>query len=380
MVRAAVMPGPGKPIEIRHYPEPVPEPGAVVLRTLAAEVCGTDVHLWHGRLAGVPYPLIPGHVSVGEVAATGGEIADIEGIPVRVGDAVTFLDVHETCHNCWYCLVAKASTRCPHRRVYGITYGADEGLLGGWSERIYLKPGVKIVRLLPGVTPERWIAGGCGLPTALHAIDRAEIRIGDRVVIQGAGPVGLNACALALASGASWVGIVDPSPLRREAARAMGADECFLADAATTAAVRAATGGRGADIVIEASGSPEAVPAGCELARDGGRYVLVGQYTDNGDVPINPHHHINRKHLEIRGCWGSDLSHIWRSMEVLARFGDRYPWDSLVTRRYSLEQAGEALADVEARRVVKAVIVPLIQILFPPIVRGRVCVHRLHSV
>jgi L-iditol 2-dehydrogenase len=123
-------------------------------------------------------------------------------------------------------------------------------------------------------------------------------------------------------------------------------------------AVRDATGGRGPDIVIEASGNPQAVPEGCELARDAGRYVIVGQYSDNGDVPINPHGHINRKHLEIRGCWGSDFSHVWRAMEVLARFGDRMDWASLISRRYSLDEAGQALADVEARRVVKAVIAP----------------------
>ncbi len=358
MTRAAVIPAPRAPVEVRAYRDPEPEPGAVVLRTLASEVCGTDVHLWHGRLAGVPYPLIPGHVSVGEVMETGGEVRDIEDNPVRPGDAVTFLDVHGTCYNCWYCLVAKASTRCPHRRVYGITYGADEGLLGGWSERIYLKPGVQIVPLGANVTPEMWIAGGCGLPTAVHAIERAEIRLGDRVLIQGAGPVGLNACALALASGAGWVGVVDAVPHRLEAARAMGADACLPLDANLPGAVRAITGGRGADIVIEASGSPDAVPQGCAVARDGGRYVIVGQYTDNGLVEINPHTDINRKHLEIRGCWGSDLSHVWRAMEIMARFHSRFPWTSLISRRYRLEEAGDALSDVEARRVVKAVIQP----------------------
>lgn len=356
MPRAAIIPGPEEPIEIRNLPEPVMEPGAVLLKTLASEVCGTDVHLWHGKLAGVPYPLLPGHVSVGEVIETGGEVFDIEARPIRPGQAVTFLDVHETCHNCWYCLVAKASTRCPHRRVYGITYGANEGLLGGWSERIYLKPGVKIVGLSPNVTPEQWIAGGCGLTTALHAIDLAHIRLGDRVLIQGAGPVGLNACALAVASGAGWVGVVDSAERRLQAAKRMGADERFAIG--DTEPVKRATHGRGADVVIEASGNPAAVPQGCEMARDGGRYVIVGQYTDNGDASLNPHVHINKKHLTIFGCWGSDFSHVWRAMEVMSRFGDRFPWTSLVSRTYSLDEAQTALEDVESRRVVKAVIHP----------------------
>ncbi len=363
-VRAAVLPEPGQPPEVRHYPVPELEAGSVLLKTLASEVCGTDVHLWHGRLSGVPYPLIPGHVSVGEVAQVGGVVTDVEGVPIRVGDIVTFLDVHGTCGACWYCLVAKASTRCPHRRVYGITYGAEDapGLSGGWSETIYLRPGTRLIRLAANVTPDAWIGGGCGLPTAVHAIELAQIRLGDRVLIQGSGPIGLSACALALLSGAGWVGVLGAPALRLAAARAFGADWTMDVMETTPAeraqAVRAATGGRGPDIVIEASGNPAAVPEGCELTRDAGRYVVVGQYTDNGDVELNPHRHINKKHLEIRGCWGSDFSHVYRAMEIMARFGSRMDWGALISARYGLDEVGQALADVEARRVVKAVIAP----------------------
>jgi len=358
MIRAAVIPAPSQPIEVRSYPDPALEPGAVLLRTLASEVCGTDVHLWHGRLAGVPYPLIPGHISVGEVLETNGVVTDINGEQIVPGEAVTFLDVHGTCYNCWYCLVAKQSTRCPHRRVYGITYGAEDGLLGGWSERIYLKPGVKIVKLASNVSPELWIAGGCGLPTALHAVDLAQIKLGDRVVVQGAGPVGLSACALAAASGAAWVGVIDAVPRRLEAAKKMGADTRISLDSDIVSAVHQATGGRGADIVIEASGSPSAVPQGCRLARDGGRYIVVGQYSDNGPAEINPHWDINRRHLTIQGCWGVDFSHVYRAMEALSRFGDRFAWTDIISARYRLEDAGAALAAVESREVVKALIVP----------------------
>jgi len=362
MIRAAVIPAPLAPLEVREYPEPTLEPGAVLLQTLASEVCGTDVHLWHGRLAGVPYPLIPGHISVGRVAQTNGPVADIEGTPIKTGETVTFLDVHGTCYHCWQCLVARQPTRCPHRRVYGITYGAGDGLLGGWSEYMYLKPGTQIVRLRGNVTPDLWIAGGCGLPTALHAIDRAEIKLGDSVVVQGAGPVGLSACALARASGAGWVGVVDTSAQRLRAAAAMGADSVFLLGeegfAPVLAQIRQQTGGRGADIAIEASGSPLAVPQGMALCRDGGRYVVVGQYSDNGPVSINPHLDINKKHLDVRGCWGIEMAHLWRAMDILARHGAKYPWLETITRRYALEEAGQALRDVEARRVVKALIVP----------------------
>jgi len=361
-IKAAVMPAPKTPVEIRTFQRPALEPGAILLETLYSEVCGTDVHLHHGQLAGVPYPLIPGHVSVGRVAETGGAVMDIDGIPLQSGDVITFLDVHETCGRCWYCLVAKASTRCPHRRVYGITYSADEGLLGGWSQAIYLKPGVKVLRLPQNVPPERFSAAGCGLPTAVHAIERAQIQLGDSVVVQGSGPVGLSALALAQLQGAGQVIMVGAPTLRLEMAKAMGADEVVdigqYDPAARVERVRTLTGGRGADVTLEATGHPAAVREGMQMTRDAGRLVVVGQYTDAGDLTINPHWDINRKHLEIRGCWGTDFSHVYRGVRVLARYGDRFGWERMITRVYKLEEANQALADVEGLKVVKALIQP----------------------
>ena len=173
MPRAAVMPGPRKPIEIRDFPSPNLERGAVLLETVASEVCGTDVHIHHGQLAGVPFPIIPGHVSVGRIAAANGVRSDALDMPLAEGDLVTFYDVHETCGQCYYCLVAKQPNRCPSRRVYGITYSADDGLLGGWSEVIYLKPGVKILKLPEGLTADEVIGGGCGLFTGFAWAPRA---------------------------------------------------------------------------------------------------------------------------------------------------------------------------------------------------------------
>lgn len=356
---AAVMRAPGVPIELAEFPAPVLEPGAALLRTLYSEVCGTDVHLWHGRLAGVPYPIIPGHVSVGAIEAMPEPLRDIEGYPLREGDVVTFLDVHETCHRCWYCLVGKQSTRCPHRKVYGITYGAADGLLGGWSEAIWLKPGVLVVPIPKGLDPDTFIGGGCGLTTAIHAMDLAAVRLDDTVAVLGAGPVGQSLTALSSLSGAGEVVTVG-APLDRLAfARRMGATRTLgldLPPSERAAQVRSWTGGRGADVVIEASGAPEAVTEALDLVRDGGRVVVVGQYTDHGDVPLNPHRQINRKHVEIRGCWGSDFSHFHRAVAIAARHGDRFPWRDLAGRRFRLEDAGQALQAVERREVVKAII------------------------
>jgi len=118
-------------LSINETSVPSLEVGAALIKTLYSEVCGTDVHLSHQQLDGVPYPIIPGHVSTGIVEKINGQILDINSESIEVGDVVTFLDVHETCNSCWYCLVAKETTRCPKRKVYGITYSSDEGLLGG---------------------------------------------------------------------------------------------------------------------------------------------------------------------------------------------------------------------------------------------------------
>jgi threonine dehydrogenase-like Zn-dependent dehydrogenase len=362
-VQAVVMTGPGRPLEARSFPAPRPEPGGAVLETVASEVCGTDVHLHHGRLAGVPYPIIPGHVSVGRVLETNGPLLDLDGQPIGPGRLVTFYDVFRICGRCWHCLVAKAGTRCPERRVYGITTSADEGLLGGWTERIELKPGVRVVPLPDGIEAHDFMGGGCGLPTGFHAVERAGIALGDTVVVQGSGPVGLNALVFASLAGALRVLVVGAPAARLEAARRLGAEETLDVTAETDPAarvrwVRERTSGRGADVVIEASGNPAAVPEGLEMVRDAGRYVVVGQYTDAGDVPVNPHRHINRRHATVLGCWGYEYTHLHRSLAMMARHRDRFRWRDLVTREYGLAEASQALADMERLAVVKALIRP----------------------
>ena len=358
---AAVMPAPNEPIRLEAIAAPALVPGAALLDVLFSEVCGTDVHIHHGRLAGVPFPIIPGHVSVGVIRELPEPVDDVDGRPFAVGDVVTFLDVHGTCHRCYECLVTKQTTRCPHRRVYGITYGARDGLLGGWAEALWMRPGVHMLRLPEGLDAETFIGGGCGLVTAMHAVERAGLRIGHSVVVLGAGPVGQSAVALAALGGANPVIVVGAPASRLEFARRMGASHVVdleVPHAERVTIIRKLTGGRGADIVIEAAGAPEAVSQALDLVRDGGRVVVCGQYTDAGPTSIEPHAQLNRKHLEIYGCWGSDFSHLYRAVHIAARNAGRVPWREMIGGRFSLSQAGDALRAVEHREVTKAVIVP----------------------
>src|SRR3989441_4775204 len=365
-LRVVVMPGSGAPVELRDVPEPVLEPGSALLRVELSEVCGTDVALRDGRLAGVPYPIIPGHVSAGRLEKIRGTITDMDGMPFREGDLVTFLDVHRTCNACWYCLVAKATTRCPQRKVYGITYGLDDGLCGGWAEQIYLKPGTRCIRL--DADAETFMAGGCALPTALHAVERGEIAIGDTVLVLGSGPVGINAIILSQIRGALRVLCIGAPANRLETATLVGASAVLNFqehdEDQRLEWVLERTNGRGADITIEATGAPDAVVQAMRFTRDAGRVVVVGQYTDHGPVTaeaaFNPHLDLNKKHLDVRGCWGSDFSHFYRGVQIVSDPVRSAPWAALKTKlsSYALADANQALSDVAGGRVLKALIRP----------------------
>jgi L-iditol 2-dehydrogenase len=360
-VLAGVIPKPHAPVEVRELSEPELEPGSALLEVALSEVCGTDVYLQQGRLDGVPYPLIPGHVSVGRLSKIRGRVLDITGRPFAEGDRVTFLDVHRTCNACWHCLVAKATTRCPHRKVYGITYGLADGLAGGWAQKIYLKPDTRCIRL-GDIDFEKFMAGGCALPTALHAVERAEVALGDTVLVLGSGPVGLSVIIFALMRGALRVLCIGAPERRLEAARKLGAAATLNVETSDEETreqwVLEQTEGRGADVTIEATGAPIAVAQAMRYTRDAGRVCIVGQYTDHGEVSINPHLELNKKHLDVRGCWGSDFSHFYRGVQIMADPARSEAWSLLKLDRYKLGEANEALADVAAGKVTKAIIAP----------------------
>jgi threonine dehydrogenase-like Zn-dependent dehydrogenase len=361
-ILAAVMPGPRRPIEIREYARPDLPPGGALLRIARSEVCGTDVHLWHGRLDGVPYPIIPGHVSAGTLEAVRGSIRGLDGAMLNEGDRAVFFDVHRTCGRCRACTVYRTPTRCGARRVYGITHSASEGLFGGWSQAVYLEPDVGIARLPHGVGFDDFIGGGCGLVTAVHILERAALRPGETVLVQGTGAVGLSAIALARLAGASAVLAIGAPADRLALARRLGAEIVFDLERTTPAerleGVRSRTGGEGVDVVIEAAGSARAFEEGFTLVRDGGRFVVAGHYTDAGPSTINAHQHINRKHLAVLGCWGSEPAHFLRALDFLDQHASRIPWRAIGGRTYPLTRTEEALGDAEALRVTKALVDP----------------------
>jgi threonine dehydrogenase-like Zn-dependent dehydrogenase len=182
------------------------------------------------------------------------------------------------------------------------------------------------------------------------------------VLVQGTGAVGLSAIALARFGGAATVFAIGAPDDRLALARRMGADRVYNVHASTPTErledLRSRTHGEGVDVVIEAAGSSRAFEEGLTLARDGGRYVVAGHYTDAGPATINVHEQVNRKHLEIRGCWGSEPGHFVRALSILERYIGDVPWRDIGGRTYPLQRLNEALADAEAMRITKALVDP----------------------
>jgi threonine dehydrogenase-like Zn-dependent dehydrogenase len=272
--RAAVLAAYNAPLETREFPLPAElEPGAALVRVTMAGVCGTDVHLWKGQLP-LSLPVILGHETVGVIEATGGDVTDWTGQPLSPGQRITWSS-SIVCGQCFYCRVKKQPTRCLKRKAYGISYNCDQPphLLGGYAEYIYLRPGSSMFRVPDPLPSEAVVGAGCALATAIHGIERIGVDWGDVVVVQGSGPVGLACVAVARDRGAARIIVIGGPAQRLALATRFGADECLdvtaLSPADRLARIMEATGGFGADLVLECVGLPQVVDEGLPMCRDG---------------------------------------------------------------------------------------------------------------
>jgi threonine dehydrogenase-like Zn-dependent dehydrogenase len=360
---AAVLEQFQQPVRMREFALPRQfGAGELLMKVEMAGMCGTDVHLHRGELK-IPLPVILGHETVGRIAAIGGARRDWLGNELHVGDRITFT-VGRTCGECRYCRVYKLPSRCLNRKAYGVTAccAASPHLLGGYGQYHFLHADAAVFRVPDDLRTETLVGAGCALVTVIHGLERLPVRWGESVVVQGAGPVGLAAVAMAKDGGAQQVIAIGAPAARLERCRQFGANMTIGIDDVHDANLRRqmvldATHGLGADMVIECVGKPEAVAEGWELCRDGGKYLVLGQYCDAGPVLLNPHL-IVRKELTIAGSYGSQPEHWARAIDFLRARSDRYPFHELITHRFALEQVNEALAAVASGETGKAVICP----------------------
>jgi threonine dehydrogenase-like Zn-dependent dehydrogenase len=361
--RCVVLEAFGEPVSTRAVQLEHPGRGSVVVAVDYGGVCGTDVHLQAGHLA-IPVPLVLGHEGVGRVDSLGeGAPLDALGSPLEIGDRVAWAS-SIACGTCFYCRDVQEPTLCERRRIYGITRPLEEPphLTGSWGEKIHLVPGTTVIRLDEAHPSEATIALGCAGPTVVHGLlDIAPVRPGESVVVQGAGPVGLAAAMYAHLAGAGTVTLIGAPAGRLQLAERLGVgderiDIELLGVEQRLERIRALTGGRGADLVVECTGVPAAVSEALDLARPGGRVLVLGQYTDRGPTPLNPHL-ITRKQLSVQGSWAFSAAHYLEYVRTLPQLLARFPLERLITT-FPLDRAQDAIDAARAGSVGKAVLVP----------------------
>jgi threonine dehydrogenase-like Zn-dependent dehydrogenase len=377
-VEAATLVAPGR-LEIRRYPYPARvEPGAVLLRMLASGICGTDKHTFRGeteQYAGTeharstPFPIVQGHENVGVVAEVGpGGALAYDGTPLVPGDRVVPAP-NRACGACAACLRGFPYYLCERLENYGnsLTSARPPHLFGGWAEYLYLLPGTPVFRVPDELPLEvavltELFAVTHSLETAARLPRPAGFLPGDTVAVLGVGPVGVVHVAKAALMGAGRVIAVDRHPFRLDLAADLGATGCVVAgdDAAETAArIRELSGG-GADVVVDASGTPETFPPSVDALRDGGTLVEVGAFVDLGPVAFNPAVLCGRN-LTLLGVGGEDARAYGGTLSLLARHHERVPFARLVTHRFPIAEAAEAMrVALEARAAMKVVVEPAV--------------------
>jgi 2-desacetyl-2-hydroxyethyl bacteriochlorophyllide A dehydrogenase len=336
------------PYEVRVDERPEPELTArdeAVIKIDATGICGSDLHIYHGRVKIEPGFTI-GHEFVGTVLAAG------EGVTrVAVGDRVlgTF---HTACGSCFFCLRGLYQ-KCDHARTFG--HGAVLGGLQGTQADQALIPNANMtLRKVPdGVADDVALFAGDVMGTGYHAVDAGGVKPGDTVAVLGLGPVGLCAVQSALVAGARPVVAIDTVEQRLELARSFGATPVHLTEESPRDVVKSFTSGRGVDVSIDAVGHPDALDLAIRLARPAGTVVPIGVYAEPCQVHMGL---VWLKNLTVSGGPANVIAHVDRVLAMLQnKTLDPTP---LVTHHMPLDDAVEGYAIYDRREALKIVLTP----------------------
>lgn len=357
--RQVVFSAPGS-ITLTETPLPPTNSGDILVRIRLVGICATDLHLLAGHI-GDPFPLVPGHEFVGEVASIGSDAAARRGISVGDHVAVEMLLPCNSCARCRegrynLCEADDSSRGLSRGRQYGVNIPAtvEPGLWGGYAEYLHVPPEA-IVHPLPPSLPWDTAVLVEPLAVACRAIARARLRLGESVVIIGPGPVGLLAVAAARAAGAGRIIVAGTRASRLELAKRFGADatvDTQTADLLT--ATRDELNGL-ADVVIETAGVAAAQEQAVRIARRGGRVVLAGACGSGVPVTFRQDEELLLKEIDLLPSFLS-AGGFEPAIALLSQGG--FPFRDLVTHRFGLDEVSHAYEVLAARtdNVLKAVI------------------------
>ena len=284
--------------ELEELPVPEVEPGGVLVRITAAGICGSDLHYYRGHLkpgnwTGDPKnrPTILGHEMTGVVAAMGSDVTtDSLGRSLKEGDRVAYTYFFP-CMRCYFCLRGQLNT-CPNRTRFRRTVEDYPYCSGGFAQYFYLHPGHFVFKV-PDELPDEQVAPvNCAVSQVVFGLKKAGVQMGDTVVIQGAGGLGINAAAAAKEMGAGRVIVIDGAANRLSLALRCGADDVvdineYGTSEARVARVKELTEGRGGDVVMELVGLPDVFIEGLELTRNGGTLVEIGNMWPGGTAQLD---------------------------------------------------------------------------------------------
>ncbi|MGE2721592.1 NAD(P)-dependent alcohol dehydrogenase [Mycolicibacterium celeriflavum] len=330
-MRAAVLVEPGR-IEMQERPLPRPDQGDVLIRVSSVGVCGSDTHYYrHGRVGGfvVEAPLILGHEAAGTIVDVGENVD-----PARIGERVSIEpqrpdpDSDETRRGLY--------NLCPHMRFF-----ATPPVDGALCE--YVTIGAQFAHRVPDSVSDDAAALCEPLSVGIAAVRKAEVDGRSRVLVAGAGPIGIVVTQLARAYGATDILVSDPDEARRKRAMSFGATEVLDPTAQPI-------GDLGVDAFIDASGAPAAVADGIRAVRPAGRVVLVGSGAESMELPTQV---IQNRELVLTGVFR--YANTWPTAIALVESG-QVDLDAMVTARFPLDRTAEALDSDRTPGSVKSVV------------------------
>jgi L-iditol 2-dehydrogenase len=348
---------------------PDPAPGTVLLRMELSGCCATDAHTYLGQWKSAVFPALLGHENVGVVDAVGaGGQQDYLGRDLHPGDRV--FARWGWCGQCYECRTLQQPRRCRNR---GVSYGGmgldpTTPFSGGFAEYLYLSAPATTFMLKLDIPASTAVLSE-PLGVAVTAVRRAQPRMGETIVVQGCGAIGLLTLGLAKHAGAARAIVVGGPPERLEIARLFGADvtidiEQLSQPAERTRAVLAETpAALGADLVYGCVGLAPAWLEGISYLRDGGRFMELGLASDTGDVSFNPSTHLVTKNITLMGTLGLESYH---DAVVAGRVMEQrqMPLEQLVSHQLPLERVGDAIQALnsdfrlDGRAAVKIAIAP----------------------
>ncbi|OHT87152.1 zinc-binding dehydrogenase [Mycobacterium syngnathidarum] len=357
---------PGKPFQIETVTLPDVGPGEILVRVLRTNICGSDVHAWHGTFAtrglGGQLPTVLGHEMVGAIEVLGdGVSADSNGKPLAEGTRVVFPYFY-CCHTCRNCLAGRRNA-CLNLKM-AMLGRADEPpyFVGGYGD-YYLLPAGAVIYTVPDTLSDDIAAGAnCALSQVMYGLERVDLQLGEHVVVQGAGALGLYAVAVAKARGAANVITIDGVSERLELANAFGADSVIdLNEVATpkdrAKAVRKLTDGQGADVVVEVVGHPSAIDEGLQMLAQFGRYVEIGNINIGQTFAFDPSRFVFTNKTMV-GVSLYDPAVLSRALTFLDLHQHHLPFERLAAASYSLDDINEAFSAADGKRDVRASIAP----------------------